>query len=323
MHNAGAESPSDLSTDNMRDQTTHGGHLSPRLLLCLLAITTTAGMFWAFQQWSEERAVAIAFPAQVTVSVPEELGKVAGFPRMDFVRVPSGTFTMGSCPNDFEGKFLPPEQWQRLVQGCSQAELRLSKGQQLEAPRKKVTISQEFEVSRREVTVEDYYSFLNDRKMQPSSKFLMINFKPQAPVRGLSYDDAESYVSWLNQTRISTDRYQYALPSAEQWEYACLLGQKNADHSAWRGVYDLQTEGPLAVGSLKPDANGIYDMLGNVSEWTSSLLESHVKNNTFGIVKGGSWQSTKRAMRCQMLIPNYRSSPIQTVGLRLIRYQIR
>ncbi len=83
---------------------------------------------------------------------------------------------------------------------------------------------------------------------------------------------AQSYCKWLS---AKTGRY-YRLPTEAEWEYACRAGSSSAypfgneegslRKFAW---YSGNSEGKYhAVKQLLPNAWGLYDMLGNVAEWT-------------------------------------------------------
>lgn len=71
----------------------------------------------------------------------------------------------------------------------------------------------------------------------------------------------------------------YAIPTEAQWEYACRAGTQTAfndgrDYDASADYSDIavyNTTQPARVGSKKPNAWGLYDMHGNIQEWTLDL----------------------------------------------------
>jgi formylglycine-generating enzyme required for sulfatase activity len=76
---------------------------------------------------------------------------------------------------------------------------------------------------------------------------------------------AKRYCEWLSQ---KTGR-KYRLPTPAEWEYACRAGDevaKAANETAW--TEENSDNEVHTVGTKKPNAFGIYDMLGNVGEWT-------------------------------------------------------
>ena len=103
------------------------------------------------------------------------------------------------------------------------------------------------------------------------------------------------------------------LPTEAEWEYAARAGTStryygNLPAIAW--FADNSDDGPHAVASKKPNAYGLHDMLGNVSEWvldryynaydeTSDPLEVEepLAGNASGVARGGSWTSDQDGVR--------------------------
>jgi formylglycine-generating enzyme required for sulfatase activity len=114
------------------------------------------------------------------------------------------------------------------------------------------------------------------------------------PMYQVSWDDAQEFVQKLNAT---TDG-SFRLPTEAEWEYAAkggadkksytYAGSNNVDEVAWyknnsgRG----RSGRSHSVGGKKANSIGIYDMNGNVWEWTST-----VKNSSH-VIRGGGWSST-------------------------------
>lgn len=154
-----------------------------------------------------------------------------------------------------------------------------------EGPQRKVTIAAFwmgiFEVSRdqfdifyNDVTTSESTSL--DAITRPSPQYIDFSLgmgkEGGYPVNSLSQYAALMYCRWLyNKTGIF-----YRLPSEAEWEYACRAGGSNTyyfgndvtqlDKYAW---YKNNSDNKFQKAGLKlPNAWGLYDMLGNVSEWT-------------------------------------------------------
>ena len=102
------------------------------------------------------------------------------------------------------------------------------------------------------------------------------------PVVHIAYDDAEAYAAWAGK----------ALPTEAEWEYAARGGLDGAKYvwgdefipdgrlmaNTWQGEFPWQNlksdgyEGTSPVGSFPANGYGLYDMAGNVWEWTSDFF---------------------------------------------------
>ena len=145
------------------------------------------------------------------------------------------------------------------------------------------------------------------------------------PVEMVSWDDCQAFLETLNaQSAAKASGLVFRLPEEDEWEYACRAGAtgkycKLADGTeiteetlgevAWFGKNSDEMTHP--VGQKKPNAFGLYDMYGNVWEWTSTADGEDRVNH------GGSWLDP--AWDCESLIrdrgsPSYRDNDL---GFRL------
>ena len=106
----------------------------------------------------------------------------------------------------------------------------------------------------------------------------------------------------------------YRLPTEAEWEYACVKGTEDVlirlDDAAW-----FTDNAPFKyerIGGKKPNKLGVYDMLGNVSEWTMDQYDKdyYSKSKTDNpwnrpeklypkVVRGGSWKDAREKVSCK------------------------
>lgn len=115
------------------------------------------------------------------------------------------------------------------------------------------------------------------------------------PVEHVSWNDAQEFIKRLNAKSQDVGlKVRYRLPTEEEWEYCCRAGSKG-----YWGKRANGQEGPLdvmgwydrnsgsqthPVAQKEPNAWGLYDMHGNVGEWTSTAPHDSIR-----VVRGGDW----------------------------------
>ena len=157
------------------------------------------------------------------------------------------------------------------------------------------------------------------------------------PVMRIRWSDAQAYVAWLSQQTGE----QYRLPSESEWEYAARAGSETRYH--WGNAIGAnrancagcgsQWDGEMTapVGSFGPNAWGLYDMHGNVLEWTADCNNiSYAGAPTDGsawlagdcggrVVRSGGWDSDPRWVRA---VYRSRADPdltVDVIGFRVVR----
>ena len=211
------------------------------------------------------------FLAQKPVSCGGRRNKVKIFVHektgLQFVLVPGGNFTMGSPADD-------------------------SYRYDSEGPQHSVTV-EPFLLCRTECTQRGWDRIGGDDARQWTRNNL--------PIEHVGWNDC---TKWCVKAGLR-------LPSEAEWEYACRAGTKSRfyfgdsysdlDDYAWhRTIADSRTHTP---GQKKPNAYGLYDMLGNVFEWCEDSFASGYSNAPIDgsswvnpesrnrIARGGSWES--------------------------------
>ncbi len=203
-----------------------------------------------------------------------------------------------------------------------------------ETPRHTVKLRR-FSISKHEVTFEDYKKFARatGREMPDHKDWGM----GRRPVINVSWKDAVAYTKWLSS---KTGRV-YRLPTEAEWEYAARagtytqypwgnsVGKNRANCFDCASRWDSLQTAP--VGSFKPNPLGLYDMNGNVMEWTQDCYHKSYRGAprngaawisggcSTRVVRGGSYKSTTDGIRSfarEHMPPDTKASQI---GFRIVR----
>jgi formylglycine-generating enzyme required for sulfatase activity len=221
--------------------------------------------------------------------------------KFKMVPVPAGTFTIGS-PESEKGR--DPD----------------------EGPQKKVELSA-FWMAEREVTFSEWDAFFKnmdvpqtknisvDAVSRPTAQYIDLTWgmgrDAKQPTNSMSQQAAIMYCKWLYE---KTGVF-YRLPTEAEWEYACRSGSKTdlKNLSAIGYFKDNSGEKFQKTASLKPNAWGLYDMLGNVSEWTLDQYDGSAYQKLANgakdplaapaskypkVVRGGSYLDEAKELRC-------------------------
>ena len=181
------------------------------------------------------------------------------------------------------------------------------------------------------------------------------------PVVGVTWEQANAFCHW--RTSFLKDvgglmTNAYRLPTEAEWEYAARGGRKMAMYP-WGDKYARDAEGcflanfkpyrgsyyddmgvsTMAVKQFYPNDFGLYDMAGNVAEWTSSSYSSmsntyiHDMNPDFQymakesdpsamkrkVIKGGSWKDMSYYLQCGVRSYEYQYESRSYIGFRCVR----
>ena len=250
---------------------------------------------------------------------------------MKFVRVAAGEFLMGS----------PPAEVETLTAELAAAKVGewYAQSPRGEGRQRRVRITKPFLLGRHEVTLRDFRAFvtatnhrttaetngrggygLKGGRWREAPEFTWRNLGYERagdePVVNVSWRDAVAYCRWLSRH----EGRRYRLPTEAEWEYACRAGTTTrypwGDDAGARPQFAWTAENakgkPQRVGSLKPNAWGLYDMLGNVYEYCGDYYSpgpfaaepltdpTGPKTGSARVVRGVSWGTDARHARCAL-----------------------
>lgn len=298
------------------------------------------------QQHQERWAKHLGMPAEWTNSIG-----------MKLVLIPPGEFEMGASEEEIRHATLATESqdmpWaSRLIR---------SEGPQ-EMPRHRVRITRPLLFGACEVTVGQFRRFVEatayrteaERDAKEERIFENNDWKhvtdiswrspgsvqsEDSPVTLVSWNDAVAFCQWASRQEQVTCR----LPTEAEWEYACRAGSNTpwtfGDREQDLGEYawHLGNSGGQAhpVGQKKPNAWGLYDIHGNVSEWCADWLSGDyyrispvddprgpaTGNNR--VFRGGRWHFWSLLHRSAFRLGYPPSSRNNTMGFRVVCESIR
>jgi formylglycine-generating enzyme required for sulfatase activity len=217
-----------------------------------------------------------------------------------------------------------------------------------EEPQRRVEIPRPFAigvfpvlVSQYKVVVGEYPTVVADRE-EPAGLSRWFNrsttptraaviWDPGKPVTFVSYDDIEAFVKLLSS---STDEC-YRIPSEAEWEYACRAGSQSRYScgdliDSTHGVFGT-TGGPVVPGAYPANAFGLYDMHGNVREWTADVWHESYDftpldgspaaqgHSAMRVVRGGCWSDGAAILRSAARMRATPTSRVAMIGFRVVR----
>ena len=200
--------------------------------------------------------------------------------QIELIKCPAGSFIMGSPENEL--------------------------GRENDETQHKVNLTKDFYIGKYEVKQKEYEYVMNAK---------ISSYKDgEKPVEYVLWKDAKEFCNKLNSKyRYYLPKgYKFDLPTEAQWEYACRAGTStalnngknltssdgyynkdlNLDEVAWYngniGLYST----PRSVGQKRPNAWGIYDMLGNVEEWCRDFYSFYPNHSVTDYVYSSSEYNT-------------------------------
>ncbi|MDE6050288.1 MAG: formylglycine-generating enzyme family protein [Paramuribaculum sp.] len=174
-----------------------------------------------------------------------------------------------------------------------------------------------FQIGKTEVTQELWQAVMGTN---PST----FTGEANLPVEEVSWTDCNTFITKLNQ---ATGK-NFRLPTEAEWEYAARGGNKSQGYTysgsntigdvAWYCDESLYLTHPVA--QKQPNELGIYDMSGNVREWTSDKYStdySSERTSSDCVIRGGSFSLTASQARVAYRTSVSKSYTHNSIGLRL------
>ena len=267
------------------------------------------------------RALAIAVCLAIAATVFGPVVLAPDSPRtfiepstgMVFVAIPPGTFLMGSPPSEA--------------------------GRNQDERQREVVLSRRFYLGAREVTQTEWTIVMGDNP----SHFPGCS---RCPIERVNFFDVDRFLSRLNARSTSM---HFRLPTEAEWEYACRAGTTtpfntgrhlSTDQANYNGHYPYPGDEPgrfrdatAPVGSYPPNAWGLYDMHGNVWEWTNDWYGPYVEGETVDppgpalglkrVIRGGSWYFDANSARCALRYTHAPGDSGFSLGFRVVAEPIR
>ena len=218
----------------------------------------------------------------------------------------------------------------------------------------------------------DTTCWVNDFENAYNEKYVRMYFSHAGyndyPVVGVSWEQANAFCAWRTEFlrrslgKLGVYVEPYRLPTEAEWEYAARAGNSENKYP-WSGELPMEEKEGCFYANLKPmegnyvkDGNiitsragnyspndfGLYDMAGNVSEWTSTAFTESIDNLTNDlnpeyrynaakedpykmtrkIVRGGSWKDAAHNVRSDLRMWEYQNEQRSYIGFRCVRSSV-
>jgi formylglycine-generating enzyme required for sulfatase activity len=244
--------------------------------------------------------------------------------KLEMVLVPAGKFKMGFTKKEMEGvkvdfqEELKKTTQEELYKAFLEAKV-VDNFMSWQGKQHEVTLTKPFYMGKYEVTQEQYEAVMGENPSDTKGANL--------PVTDVSWNDCQEFIKKLN----AKTKVGYRLPFESEWEYACRAGTTTAysfgDKITPKDV-NFGVSNIKPVGSYKPNAFGLYDMHGNVSElcedWHGEypFAVTDPKGPATGehrVLRGGSVGNSESQARSSFRVIGLSTNRGNTNGFRLAR----
>lgn len=223
--------------------------------------------------------------------------------------VPAGTFLMGAPPTDADAE-------------------------REELPQRQVAFERPFAIGLYEVTERQWAACASDGVCRGDRPGVSVT-PSDLPKTDVDWQDAQAFIGWLNGKTAGG----YRLPTEAEWEYAARagaatrypwgedIGENNANCRDCGAPMGGRQAAP--VGSFAANGFGVFDMIGNVWEWTADCTSTSASRRkveqgvapscTRRLLRGGSWANSAKAVRVTQRLSANPTLREDIVGFRVAR----
>ena len=223
-----------------------------------------------------------------------------------------------------------------------------------------VSLSRPVAICDRELTWSQFDSYDNGEGRTYWAEWSGRQLGPRDPMHGCYWYHAIDYCRWLTtqfglaegaqcyddpaglangdsgapQYKIYLERSGFRLPTEAEWEVACRSGSRSAysfgcdprllTDYAW--CLSNSEERPHTTSLLRPNAQGLFDIHGNLLEWTHDWYSDQVENSVdpigpssgkYRVLRGGAWDRIASSCRA-----SYRSTYFPATGMSYIGFRL-
>ncbi len=237
--------------------------------------------------------VSLAAPPTAAPTAAPSLSLVVDGLPMEFALIPAAQFFMGSDVDTEDQR-----------------------------PRHLVRLTKPFQMGRTEVTQKQWNAVMTGKATGAN-----------LPKANVSWNEVQGFLAKLNALN---DGFHYRLPTEAEWEYAARANSpddrpRNIDDMVWHQSNSGQVAHEIATRI--PNAFGLYDMLGNVAEWTADWADMEYyrssppadpkgpKTGTTKVVRGGNFDSQPMNLSVTWRFADAPDAKFPEIGFRVVREQ--